>query len=523
MLHIGAPPGLEHLAAAAQISHSSKGVFQCGTNFAEEVGVSSSHIEKSGENSPMKIRVGSFLRASEKLDSWRSLPDAKMDLGVQPLRPGLQSAAYSVHNTCGWFSDTSAVAAASRANHRRLLPPIDSNDGKEHAKVESETGVERFTMPSATHHQLDAMKAIVHDPSRGIKNLMTRLALDRENVRFMDILPHVSAVAQCQDGSKFLQEYIPNAFREGAPQFALDAFLPNLIELSMQQHGHGVILSLLEVSTAEQKRVLVEKLANQVVQLSRDSHGCRVIQRVVQVVPTDCAERLIEDLKDDIVQSIKNMHANHVIQVCIQELPAASVAFLIDAIEMWGADVAASHIYGCRVVMRILERVPRSSLQRVLKQIIQMTPKLAQDRYGNYVLQHIFDQGCLCDRKSLISEVLKHGALDLALQKYAHNVMEKCVRLTMSPEHGRTLQAESASLTQELLWGDGLAPVLKLALSRFGSKVLLCFFNHLTIRERDKVKCFLVESKERWQDLPHAKLLLDELYLKSWRSFFHQI
>jgi hypothetical protein len=503
-------------------SKNSKGRVRCAIPVAQDLGGLASHIEKSGELSPMKIRIGSFLRASRAPDSHYALKSdllpplkfaenpkqscpalSKMD---PPRCMSLQSAAYAASNACGWFSDNASVSAASRGNCRRSLPPIEAHASKENANSQSGKGVEcaAAALPSAGPSRSEALSCAPADDRLG----SSRLALDRESIRFMGILPNISAAAQSQDDSRFLQEYIPVAFKKGLPPLAFDAFLRDLFELSLQQFGHVVVLTLLEVSTAEQTKVLVERLASQVGQLSRDPHGCRVIQKAVKVAPTECAETLIERLKDDVVQCIKNMHANHVIQVCIQELPSCAIAFIINAVELWGADSAASHIYGCRVVMRLLEHIPQSQLQTLLEQILQKTPKLAQDRYGNYVLQHIVDHGCLSDRQALVSEVLKHGALEMALQKYAHNVVEKCVRLTMARE---CYQTECASLSQELLWKDGLAPVLALASSRFGVKVLLCFLKHLDRPNLERLRHVLIDGKQRWQDLAHAEQIMDEL------------
>lgn len=271
------------------------------------------------------------------------------------------------------------------------------------------------------------------------------------------------------------------------------ATLTELVNLSLHQYGHAFVLQILSVATTEQLGVFAMALSSHVKLLTLDLHGCRVIQKALQVLPHDSREQLIEGLKSCPAQCIKNMHGNHVMQVCIEKMPSASIAFIIHAIEGWGADSASAHLYACRVVMRLLEHAQRWQMQDVLHQIFQSVPKLVQNRYGNYVLQHILEHSEATDRRQLISLVLCCGVTMLAKQKYAHNVVLKCIVVAWLPEFEATLEAERVSLSQEFVWQEEASGISMLGSDRFGGLVLECLLDHLKGPDLEKLEQLLCE------------------------------
>jgi len=264
------------------------------------------------------------------------------------------------------------------------------------------------------------------------------------------------------------------------------------VELSMHKFGHTFILQLLELSTAEQKLVIVEKLSSHVMQLSLDPHGCFVMQKAFQVVSGDSRERLVQGLKEGTIECIKSKHGNHVIQVCIEEMPPASVSFILDAVETWGAEAASSHICACRVVSQLLGSMPRHQLEGVIQQILQCVPKLARDRFGNYVLQQILDHGDVADKRAVMCKILESDVVELARQKYGHNVIKKCIDVSFNPRVARaelpakkmckqSFEQERRALSYALLErkDEEVSAVANLASDKLGTVVVQCLLDHL--------------------------------------------
>merc|ERR1711933_163643 len=162
-------------------------------------------------------------------------------------------------------------------------------------------------------------------------------------------------------------------------------------------------MGVLDVATAEQKEVLAQCLSSQVNALAQDVYGSLVIQKALKVMPCELCERVVGGLEECIIQCMKNLHGNHVVQACIDAMPAASIGFIIEAVEAYGAAHLAMHMYACNVLVRLLEHVQGQQLQNVMHQISSSVGKLAQDRYGSYVLQHIMimENGTIADRRKI--------------------------------------------------------------------------------------------------------------------------
>jgi len=302
---------------------------------------------------------------------------------------------------------------------------------------------------------------------------------------------------------------VPEATKE-IQAIVFDAALPHLVSLSLHPYGHAFVLCLLEVASSQQKRVVAEQLSFHVKQLSLDSNGCRVVQKAVKVMVHESRERLIHGLKECTTQCMKSMHGNHVMQVCVEDMPVTSIAFIVQAVSEWGADNASAHMNGCRVVMRLLEHA-QEQVRGLVQEIFQSVPRLAQDRYGNYVLQHILEHGEMSNKRYVISEVIKCGVSTLACRKYAHNVVEKCIDLALRPEYETSLGPERDSLISELLSTDGGSIIVTLAGERFGVKVVEYLMDHLNGAELERLLHLLHDGEAYLQDKECAVSILAKM------------
>lgn len=122
--------------------------------------------------------------------------------------------------------------------------------------------------------------------------------------------------------------------------------------------------------------------------------------------------KMVKELDGSVMKCVYDQNGNHVIQKCIECVPQENIQFIISA--FLGQIVTLStHPYGCRVIqvrmgfhpsLRIVctPALTRSflSIQRVLEhctdpkteqiimdEILNSVCKLAQDQYGNYVIQ----------------------------------------------------------------------------------------------------------------------------------------
>ena len=65
----------------------------------------------------------------------------------------------------------------------------------------------------------------------------------------------------------------------------------------------------------------------------------------------------------------------------------------------------STHPYGCRVIQRILEHCTAEQKASVLGELHEHTERLVQDQYGNYVVQHVLENGNPDDKGRIIATI----------------------------------------------------------------------------------------------------------------------
>ncbi|PON45819.1 Coatomer beta subunit [Parasponia andersonii] len=266
--------------------------------------------------------------------------------------------------------------------------------------------------------------------------------------------------------------------------FELAEIAGHVVEFSADQYGSRFIQQKLETATTEEKnmffehgtasqiRELADQLTGHVLTLSLQMYGCRVIQKAIEVVDLDQQTKMVTELDGQIMRCVRDQNGNHVIQKCIECVPEDAIHFIVST--FYDQVVTLStHPYGCRVIQRVLEHCHDPKTQRIMMdEILLSVCMLAQDQYGNYVVQiHLFGATCAYTHSSvdnislrvLQKHVLEHGKphertaiikkltgqiVQMSQQKFASNVIEKCLTFG-TPVERQTLVNEMLGSTDE--------------------------------------------------------------------------
>ena len=173
-------------------------------------------------------------------------------------------------------------------------------------------------------------------------------------------------------------------------------------------------------------------------------YGCRVIQNVLEHAPLPEKLALVEELHNNVLNCTQGQHSNHVIQKCIERVPSEHLLFVAEEIGE-NAFKLSFHQYGCRVIQKIIEffAVPERAAsgfdiictngltaveQKALmfREILQNICELANDQYGNYVIQHLITNG-KPDIREIVLQEIKPNMFTLSRGKFSSNVIEKCL------------------------------------------------------------------------------------------------
>ncbi|KAG8054772.1 hypothetical protein GUJ93_ZPchr0001g31710 [Zizania palustris] len=278
-----------------------------------------------------------------------------------------------------------------------------------------------------------------------------------------EIASHVVEFSADQYGSRFIQQKLETATVEEM-NMVFEEIMPQALSLMTDVFGNYVVQKFFEHGSAAQRRELADQLFGHVLALSLQMYGCRVIQKAIEVVDLDQKTKMVTELDGYIMRCVRDQNGNHVIQKCIECVPEDSIQFIISI--FYGQVVPLStHPYGCRVIQRVLEHCTDPKTQEiVMAEIMQSLCMLAQDQYGNYVVQHVLEHGKPHER-SIIIEKLAGQIIQMSQQKFASNVVEKC--LTFG---GR---AEREVLINEILGTtDENEPLQAMMKDQFGNYVV---------------------------------------------------
>ncbi|GAB2250573.1 hypothetical protein Droror1_Dr00016823 [Drosera rotundifolia] len=254
-----------------------------------------------------------------------------------------------------------------------------------------------------------------------------------------NIVGHVLDFSTDQCGSRFIQQKLETATDEERIMI-FSEIIPHAFSLMSDVFGNYVIQKLFELGTQSQRKDLVSQLIGHVLPLSLQMYGCRVIQKALEVVDVEEKTRMVMELDGSVLECVRDQNGNHVIQKCIECIPQDKIQFIISA--FFGQVFALSvHPYGCRVVQRVLENCHDLNTQTKIKdEIMQFVCTLAEDQYGNYVIQHVIQYSSPQERSAIITK-LAGQIVKMSQQKYASNVIEKCLTFG-SPEERQILVKE---------------------------------------------------------------------------------
>ncbi|KAM0829720.1 hypothetical protein ACQ4PT_066706 [Festuca glaucescens] len=197
-----------------------------------------------------------------------------------------------------------------------------------------------------------------------------------------EIAGHVVEFSADQYGSRFIQQKLETASIE-EKDMVFSEIMPQALTLMTDVFGNYVVQKFFEHGNTTQIKELSDQLIGRVLALSLQMYGCRAIE----VVDLAQQTKMVAELDGHIMRCVRDQNGNHVIQKCIECIPQDVIQFIVST--FYGQVVLLStHPYGCRVIQRVLEHCDDPTTQQIMMdEILQSVCLLAQDQYGNYVVQ----------------------------------------------------------------------------------------------------------------------------------------
>nr|KYP61140.1 Pumilio domain-containing protein C6G9.14 [Cajanus cajan] len=260
---------------------------------------------------------------------------------------------------------------------------------------------------------------------------------------------YIYLMAKDQHGCRFLQKM----FDEGTPedvQVIFNEIIDHVVELMMNPFGNYLMQKLLDVCNEEQRMqilLIITQEPGQLVRISLNTHGTRVVQKLIETLKTRPQISLaISALEPGFLALIKDLNGNHVVQRCLLCLSNEEsynfpviciVQFIFVAAAKYCVDIA-THQHGCCVLQRCIGHSSGEYRKKLIAEICANALLLAQDQYGNYVVQFILDLK-IPSATTCIRSQFEGNYVHLSRQKFGSHVVEKCLAVFNDENRSRVI------------------------------------------------------------------------------------
>ncbi|CAG9317960.1 unnamed protein product [Blepharisma stoltei] len=241
---------------------------------------------------------------------------------------------------------------------------------------------------------------------------------DPNNPDFEFSITNVPFLCRSKSGSKRAQQFIARS-RPEEIEHIVEVVSPHLGELMSDLYGNYMCQTLFQSCSARQRLTLLNGMKDDLISVSKNPRGTHSLQTVIRLASLPEEEAVYQRaFQGHIVRLSMETNASHVIQSLLSTLKNRH--FIIREIVGHIRELALDKLGLCVIKKCVND-------PQVFNELLGQAIVLMQDPYGNYALQHMIDtwqEECSFQ----IINCIKGKVVQLCIQKYSSNVMEKCLK-----------------------------------------------------------------------------------------------
>ncbi|KAK4762397.1 hypothetical protein SAY86_008165 [Trapa natans] len=246
-------------------------------------------------------------------------------------------------------------------------------------------------------------------------------------------------LATDQNGCRYLQR----KFLEGGPHEVAIIFkeiLKHISDLMTDQFGNYVVQKLLQVCDENQLSQILQKITQRpgnLIRVSCDLRGTRAVQTVLQSLGTpEQFSMAVASLKLGMVTLMKNINGHHVVKCCFEHLAPKYYEFIFEVAAKNCIDLAIDR-HGCCVLQKCLSHPGGEQRICLIFEIATNSHFISQSEFGNYLVQYVLRK--IPEAIPDVLDRLEGHYVDLSMQKYSSNVIEKCIEYASEERQRRII------------------------------------------------------------------------------------
>jgi F0F1-type ATP synthase delta subunit len=259
------------------------------------------------------------------------------------------------------------------------------------------------------------------------KNQITeREDFDSLDDLMVSIQSDLSSFVKTQKGSRTLQKIMDKIPPEKL-DIVLECLKGDFSFLMTDTYGNYLCQKVIQCCSAEQRIYILKHILSEFTDIACNPSGTHSLQSLIEIINMKEEEELVKEcVKNHVIQLAVNINGTHVMQKivsCLNENERQHINGLI--LTNFHRLVFDSN--GICVLKKFINGNESPEIRRtVVEKLQQNALEIIQNPFGNYIVQHVFDEWGVESCKDIL-KVIVNNVLSLSMQKFSSNVVERCL------------------------------------------------------------------------------------------------
>jgi len=230
--------------------------------------------------------------------------------------------------------------------------------------------------------------------------------------------PNISKLCRTKSGSKRTQQYIAKSRPEEIQQI-IENLVPCISELMTDFYGNYMCQTLFQSCSSYQRLSLLKAMEPHLLGIAKECKGTHSLQTLISLSNLPEEEEVYRNaFKGHVLELTTHPNASHVVQRLL--ITFKSRDFVLEELKGSIKRLSMNKMGLCVIKKCVNEEF-------VCKELMQDPIVLMQDPYGNYAMQLTVEHW-LEECSEPMMKAMKSKVAQLCIQKYASNVIEKCLK-----------------------------------------------------------------------------------------------
>ena len=235
----------------------------------------------------------------------------------------------------------------------------------------------------------------------------------------------IVSIIKNHKGSKIFQKYLKSTHSDEILHLIFTELYPNLQELIIDPYANYFCKKFFTYLNQKDRIEFLKSIEKSLIELSSDNIGTYPIQSIIEHLNSENEKNIIiSGIKEGFIKLIYDAFGCHVLEKLLTCFEDEYVNFIYDYIFNNFLNLT-NNSNGIYIIKKILTFTQKKDLHEKLKSIVKKNAIfLIKQSYGNFVIQVIIETW---EDYKEITDLFKGHFFPLSLEKYASNVIERCI------------------------------------------------------------------------------------------------